>query len=236
MARNSAQFIIFLIAIVLPIASSAQSTSIPTPVCGENSATLRLTAPIQHDLSLESTLQQRRSTRDFSARPLSLGDVAQILWAAQGISDLDSGKRTAPSSGATYPITLYLSVNNVQNLRPGIYRYQSECHRLQLIKPGIHRRTVFENSQRQPWASTAGAIILFSANPSKVADKYNNYSRDSTLIEAGHISQNIYLQCASLGIGIVAIGGFSRAGMRALLDLPEDEEVIYMNLIGNHKR
>ena len=237
MTQDSVQFSFLLVAtvfIAVLAASSVQGASIPT--CGEDSGTVQLSQPVEHDLTLESALRQRRSARNFSSRPLSLDEVSQILWAAQGITDISSGRRTAPSSGATYPITLYVSANNIDNLEPGLYRYQSKCHRLRLVKPGNHRQNVFDNAMRQRWAFAASAIIIFSANASKIAAKYKNHPRDSALLEAGHISQNVYLQCTSLDIGVVAIGGFSRAGIHALLELPKDEEVIYLNLVGHHLR
>ena len=215
-------------------ASSVQGASIP--ICGEDSGTVQLSQPTEHDLTLEGALRQRRSTRIFSSRPLSLDEVSQILWAAQGITDMSSGRRTAPSSGATYPITLYVSANNIDNLEPGLYRYQGKCHRLRLVKSGNYRQKIFDNAMRQRWAFTANAVIIFSANPSKIAAKYKDHPRDSALFEVGHISQNVYLQCTSLDIGVVAIGGFSRTGMHTLLELPEDEEVVYLNLIGHHLR
>jgi SagB-type dehydrogenase family enzyme len=205
------------------------------PACGENPGAVQLSRPTEHELTLEGALRQRRSARNFSSRALSLEEISQLLWAAQGITDTASGKRTAPSSGSTYPITLYLSANNIDSLAPGLYRYQSECNRLVLVKPGDYRQRIFDNALRQRWAFTASAVVIFSANLSKIAAKYKNHPRDSALLEAGHISQNIYLQCASLDIGVVALGGFSREGMHTALELPKEEEVVYLNLIG-HRR
>ena len=204
--------------------------------CDVQHDTLQLALPRGNKTTLEGALRQRRSALNFSTQPLSLEEISQILWAAQGVTDPPSGKRTAPSSGATYPITMYLSAHNIDSLEPGLYRYRSECHQLQLVAAGDYRRRIHAIALRQQWALEASAVIIFSGNSDKVARKYKNHSRDSVLLEAGHISQNIYLQCTALDMGVVAIGGFSRTEMHALLGLPEEEEVVYLNLIGHHRR
>ena len=71
---------------------------------------------------LERLLQQRRSVRTFGKAPLSLAEVGQLLWAAQGISH-PRGLRTAPSAGALYPLELYVVAGKVEGLPPAVYRY-----------------------------------------------------------------------------------------------------------------
>ena len=79
-------------------------------------------ARLQSDISLEETLVRRRSVREYTGEALTLEDVSQLLWAAQGITS-ERGGRTAPSAGALYPLEVYVVTGNVQNLAPGIYRY-----------------------------------------------------------------------------------------------------------------
>ena len=80
--------------------------------------------------SLEDLLIIRRSLREFDqARPLKLNEVSQLLWAAQGITDL-RGLRTAPSAGALYPLGVHVVVGAVRGLDIGVYRYQVRGHRL----------------------------------------------------------------------------------------------------------
>ena len=73
-------------------------------------------------VSVEEALASRRSVRDFADAGLSLEDMAQLLWAAQGITHSE-GLRTAPSAGALYPLEVYLVAGRVATLPAGIYRY-----------------------------------------------------------------------------------------------------------------
>ncbi|NNG14682.1 MAG: nitroreductase, partial [Gammaproteobacteria bacterium] len=71
---------------------------------------------------LEKLFQQRRSVRTFSKAPLSLAELGQLLWAAQGITH-PKGLRTSPSAGALYPLELYVVTGKVEGLPPAVYRY-----------------------------------------------------------------------------------------------------------------
>jgi len=78
-------------------------------------------------VSVENALWHRRSVRTFADLPLTVKQVGQLLWAAQGLSR-GLVCRTAPSAGATYPMELYLVAGDVTGLKPGVYRYGSEGH------------------------------------------------------------------------------------------------------------
>lgn len=87
--------------------------------------------------SLEAALAKRYSVRRFSDRPLPLAALAQILWAAQGITTdaVTGATRTAPSAGATYPLEIYLVAGNVADLPPGLYHYHPKEHSLTPLVP-----------------------------------------------------------------------------------------------------
>jgi hypothetical protein len=92
-------------------------------------ATIALPAPATDGrTSVEEALQRRRSLRGFRRSELTLGEVAQILWACQGVT-IGDGRRTAPSAGALYPLEIYLAAGNVRGLPAGVYRYEPRSHR-----------------------------------------------------------------------------------------------------------
>ena len=78
-------------------------------------------------VSVEAALQRRRSVREYADKALTVAEVAQLLWAAQGIT-APGGRRTAPSAGALYPLETYVVVGNVSGLAPGVYRYLRQGH------------------------------------------------------------------------------------------------------------
>ncbi len=227
---------VFLATVLLahwPWSAPGAQGLIELPECADSSDAVLLVEPVDGGLSLENALLGRRSTRRFSASPIAIRELSQILWAAQGLNDVASGGRTSPSAGGVYPLSLYVAAHDVEGVDPGIYRYRPGCHDLVRRMEGNFADDLFEMAQRQPWVRAARAVVIFVADPATVARKYPNYPRESTILEAGHISQNIYLQGVSLGLGVVAVGGFSRRALHEFLDLPEGEEVIYLNLLGH---
>ena len=91
---------------------------------------IRLPEP-KHDgtVSVEHALRNRRSVRRFKNEPLTLAELSQLLWAAQGITT-PRGFRTAPSAGALFPLELYVAAGNVSDLPAGIYKYSCRDHTL----------------------------------------------------------------------------------------------------------
>ena len=87
------------------------------------------------DVSIEESIVQRRSVRDYTGEPLTLWEVSQLLWAAQGITS-PHGWRTAPSAGGTYPLEAYVVVGDVEDLSLGVYRYIPKEHQLVKIVDG----------------------------------------------------------------------------------------------------
>ena len=85
---------------------------------------------IEGDLSVEEAIAERRSVRGFTGGPIALGDLSQLLWAAQGITGEDGFKRAAPSAGAKYPLEVFAVVGAVEGLDAGLYRYLPETHAL----------------------------------------------------------------------------------------------------------
>ena len=99
-------------------------------MAADTQGTMRLPGPqLNGPLTLEGALLARRSVRDFSAQALRLDEVAQLLWAAQGITAAHpSSLRTAPSAGALYPLEVILLAGDVDDLTPGVYRYRPHEH------------------------------------------------------------------------------------------------------------
>ena len=82
--------------VVLAVAFSAAAAVSAEPV-------VLPSAQVTGAVSIEQALATRRSVRGMADRPLTLAEVGQLCWSAQGVTD-EKGHRTAPSAMATYPL------------------------------------------------------------------------------------------------------------------------------------
>ena len=114
------------------------------------------------NLSVEEALSQRRSIRAYSGENLTINDVSQLLWAAQGITSAGGG-RTAPSAGALYPLELYLVVGDVEGIDKGVYKYIPEEHELEKVKDGDTRTELADAALGQACVRDAAIDIVFTA-------------------------------------------------------------------------
>ncbi|MFH1863675.1 MAG: SagB/ThcOx family dehydrogenase [bacterium] len=171
------------------------------------------------ETSLEETLQKRRSIREYKNEPLSLKDMAQILWASQGITE--GYHRTVPSAGALYPIEIYLVVKNVEGVAEGVYCYDPKDHKLALIVKGDFSKALAEVAANQQWIEGSAAVLLISADFEKTTQKYGERGKQYVWMEAGHSAQNVYLQAISLELGTVSVGAFKGERVQKILNLPE---------------
>jgi SagB-type dehydrogenase family enzyme len=185
-------------------------------------------------LSLEEALQKRRSIRSYSDQPVSLTEVGQLLWAGQGITEKSRGLRTAPSAGATYPMELYLIAGNVEGLTPGVYRYQSATHSLQLLFSGDIRKDLSAAALQQPSIIQAPATILITGILSRTSQRYGQRAQRYVHMEAGHISQNIFLQATAIDIATVVIGAFQDISISKIIKLGTEESPLYLMPFGKH--
>ncbi len=183
------------------------------------------------EISIEEAMLHRRSVRRYTKEPITLNDLSQLLWAAQGITS-EEGFRTAPSAGALYPLEVYVVAGNVDGLAGGVYRYQAEGHTLQRIRDGDLRSNLSECALKQTQITDAAVDIVFAAVFERSTAKYGERGVRYVYIEAGHAAQNVYLQAESSGLGVCAVGAFYEQEVSELLALPGDEIPIYILTVG----
>ena len=186
------------------------------------------------DTSVEEALSTRRSIREYRDEPLTLSDVSQLLWAAQGITD-KRGFRTAPSAGALYPLELYLVAGNVTDIPAGIYKYSPYKHNLTRIVDGDKRDELAAAALGQECVRRCSAAIVFSAVYERTTGKYGKRGIRYVHIEVGHAAENLHLQAVSLNLGTVAVGAFFDDEVKQIMNLPEDEEPLYIMPVGRIK-
>ncbi len=186
-------------------------------------------------LSTADAIVARRSTRTYSTEAVSLADLSRLLHLASGLSAdrFGNARRTAPSSGALYPVEVYPVVHNVAGLERGVYHYAYEPHALELVKPGDYRQRVVEQGLMQEFLGQCGAVIFLSQILQRMRPKYQDRSYRYGLVEIGHIGQNVYLAATSMGLGACGIGAFMDDDINAMLGVDGVEEAaIYMLAVG----
>ncbi len=166
---------------------------------------------------LMEALSERKSIRSFSEKELSPQQLSNLLWAANGFNRKD--KRTAPTANNRQELELYVV------LAKGIYFYNAKEHKLTLVKKGDYRKS----TGKQDFVATAPLNILFVSDMKKASNS------DYAHMSCGYVSQNIYLYCASEGLGTVARGSFDKEELQKLLNLPEHQEVLLAQTVGYAK-
>lgn len=160
---------------------------------------------------------------------ITLEEISQILWAAQGITDASRGFRTAPSAGALYPLEIYLVT------REGIFHYDYNAHALVQTYKGDIRKSLAKAAVEQEWVEKAPATLVITAVFERTMWKYGERGIGYVYMEVGHVAQNVYLQSVSLGLGSVAVGAFYDEQVQRLLNLSSEYKPIYMISIGRRK-
>jgi len=185
-------------------------------------------------VSVEEALSKRQSHRMFSNKALTLEQLTQILWSAQGTPQKGGMKRTAPSAGATYPLEVFVAVGKgaVTGLEEGIYHYIPAEHALEQTGEGDLRSKVSDAALGQEFLAQAPVAILIAADYSRTKGRYGARGERYVHMEAGHVGQNVYLQAEALGLGTVAVGAFQDEQVSKVFALPANVEPLYLMPVG----
>jgi len=182
-------------------------------------------------VSVEEAINSRRSRRSYKNEPISLNEISQLCWAAQGITEPIYKFRAAPSAGALYPLEIFLVVGNSE-IEAGIYHYSPSTHSLGLVKEGDYREDLCEASLGQSAVEEGALSIVITAIYERTMKKYGERGIRYVHMEAGHVAQNVYLQAEALGLGTVSIGAFYDDKVRDVLSLPEEHVPLYVMPVG----
>ena len=184
--------------------------------------------------SIEEALQSRRSIRSYKKEELTIEELSQLLWAAQGITK-SGGYRTAPSAGALYPVEIVVAVGSVEGLSPGVYRYLPKGHKIKRIASGDKRRELSGAALGQDAIEKAPVSLIIAVVYHRTVQKYGDRGYRYADIETGNVSQNIYLQCEALQLGTVVIGAFQEKLFHDILELKNVEKPLLIMPVGRKK-
>jgi putative peptide maturation dehydrogenase len=185
-------------------------------------------------------LRRRRTIRVFDpANPMHVGELSTLLYytfGCQGYAHLAPGlvalRKTSPSGGGLHPIEAYPLVVNVRGLETGLYHYNVERHALDLLRPleqGAAESLAELFTLGQSFFRSANVLFVLTARWYRNFWKYRRAKKSYRVIhvEAGHLSQTLYLSCTQLGLGAFYTGAINDANVEEVLGLdPLEEGVI----------
>jgi SagB-type dehydrogenase family enzyme len=179
-------------------------------------------------MALTEALAKRRSVRSFSDKPVAMEQISQLCWAAQGITDPASGKRTAPSAMALYAVNVYL-VN-----KDGCYEYLPALNALRPMT-GTGALASLRSACWQPSVGSAPVCLVITVDVERLKPRCGKMAEQYSLLEAGHVAQNILLQATALGLASVPVGGADEAAIAKALTIPAPQRAVYLLPVGYQK-
>jgi len=180
-------------------------------------------------ISLEKAIAIRRSRRKFLPELLTLEQISQLVWSAQG-QEQGASYRTAPSAGATYPLELFIATAE------GLFHYVPAGHALEKISAQDLRTELATAAWGQGFIDDAPLTLIFAADFTRTTNHYGKRGVRYVYMEAGHAAQNVHLQAESLGLGSVAVGAFDDNSVSEVLSLPQNLEPLYMVAVGYYHK
>jgi SagB-type dehydrogenase family enzyme len=187
----------------------------------------------QGKVSVEEAISKRRSVRRFRAQPLSLAQLSQLLWSAQGITGT-GGQRAAPSAGATYPLEIFVAIgeHGIESLAAGIYHYQVDSHSLSLHLSGDLRQKLADTALGQSFIANCPVNMVVCALHPRTAYRYGRRGERYVHMEVGHVGQNVSLQAVALGLATIMVGAFEDEEVRKVLKIEEQIKPLYIIPVG----
>jgi SagB-type dehydrogenase family enzyme len=195
----------------------------PTPLEIDSSKSIRLLPPaVTGGMPVMKALAARQSQREFQATELPEQTLSDLLWAAAGVNRPDLGGRTAPSAMNAQEIDVYAA------LATGLYKYEPVGHMLHLaVAADVRRVTGY-----QDFVDTAPLDLVYVADHARMKMIPASHRESYASIAAGAMAQNVYLYCASTGLGAVMRAWFDRAALGQSMGLDADRQILLAQTVG----
>jgi SagB-type dehydrogenase family enzyme len=177
-------------------------------------------------MSVETSMTKKKSVRHFAADPLTLEQLSQLLWAANGVLPVDaiSGAtvKTLPSAGGIYPLEIFLLTGDksVKGLPAGVFHYNTMNNSLLMISSGDARMALAQAALSQIWMASAPVTIVIAGAFGKSTAKYGQRGIQYTFMESGAANQNLYLQAEAIGLRVGTVGAFDENAVSSAIRIP----------------
>lgn len=188
------------------------------------------------DKNLRECIENRKSVREYSQKPLIIEELSYLLWCTQGVKEVTDRHilRTVPSAGARHPFETFILVKNVTGLKPGLYRFIATKHALiEISLEGNIARKIKDACWEQELFGSCAAVFIWAAVPYRTTWRYWERGYRYIFIDAGHVCQNLYLAGESIDCGVCAVDSFDDDELNKLLGLDgENMFALYMGVVG----
>ena len=214
---------IFLSVLFMLTSCNAKPTRTSTPICINNNE-IQLTQPdLQVKGELMTALKNRCSVRTFDTKTLDLETLSNLLWAANGINREESAKRTAPSAVNAQDILIYVCMEN------GAFIYLPESHLLQLVSNQDLRKEI---AHTQDFAKDAPISLVLVSDLRRFPFDNKEKALQLACMDAGYVSQNVYLYCTIDNLATVARGTMNTDALKEALNLNDNQVPLLNHPIG----
>ena len=188
------------------------------------------------EIDLRLAIDERVSVREFLDGSLTLEDLSYLLWATQGVKEVDymDTFRTVPSAGARHPFETYLLINRTEGLKPGLYRFLAMDHKLMEIdlEAGVTDRVAGTTLQPE-LMQTCAVTFIWTAVVARMKWRYGDRGYRYIMLEAGHIGQNLYLAGQTVGAGVCTSAAFNDDEFNKVLGINgQDHFAVYFGSVG----
>jgi SagB-type dehydrogenase family enzyme len=190
--------------------------------------------PYEGKKTVEDAIAQRKSHRSFADRPVSVDDIARLVWAAQGLTHERDGvqMRAAPSAGATFPLEVFLDVaTGAEDIEAGRYRYDPADHVLERTGGPAHD-AVTQAALDQPVVADAPTTLAITADYTRTTSQYPEHGIRYVHMEAGHAAENVQLVGTARRLHTCPVGAFDDVSLASALGLPDELDPLYLLPVG----
>lgn len=201
---------------------------------GYSTITLPLIGSKAERVSIFKTINQRRSIRNWDIKPITINELSHVLFFVFGaITDSDNNQFFDFSLEGLNALNLYVLVNRVDGLDPGIYYYHRSTHQLSLIKDGNLRQKAFEMALYQEAVGNADVVVIKTLDTKRLGSIHGDRDYRYALFDAGMLGGRIYLMTTAIGLGCTGIGAFFDDEVSEVIKVdPQDEMILYLSAIG----
>lgn len=180
-----------------------------------------------------SVVGRRKTDRVFSEGGLTLAQISYLLWCAQGMREINENSfrssRNVASGGGRHPFEMYMIVQHAEDIEPGLYHYLPLTDQIEYLGTGEDiSDMIVTASGGQKWTAKASVLFILSAVPYRTEWRYGVYSHPLIMMDAGHVSQNMYLAAASLGLGCCTLARIGIGEIGDMFGLDGEEETAIM--------